>query len=128
MTNTESPQTPEQKLLHAIFAPDDSAPRLADKTGHVFDRIKLRLRGSYSQSPPFVNRIEACGMIRACLDRMWNLVLHDAEHFFDANNFEAGDFNEVIRDYAFDLATAVCRMLVDLDFTDPQASENRKAP
>lgn len=119
MSNTEEPLTPEQKLLHAIFAPSDDAQRLADKTDFVFDQIRHRLLASRSGSPPFLNRIEACGMIRACLDRLWNLVQHDVEQFLNSDNLEASPFNEVIGDYAVDLAAIVCRMLVDLDFSEP---------
>lgn len=119
MSNMEVPLTPEQKLLHAIFAPSDDAQRLADKTDFVFDQIRHRLLASRSGSPPFANRIEACGMVRACLDRMLNVVHHDVKQFFNADNLETSTFNEVIGDYAVDLAAIACRMLIDLDFSDP---------
>lgn len=123
MSNPEVPLTPEQKLLHAIFAPSDDAQEKADKTDFVFDHVRQRLLASRPDMPPFVNRIEACGTIRACFDRMWQLVTHDLDHLFDPVNFEPDFFNEVINDYAIDLAAAVCRMLVDLDFS-PSTSEN----
>lgn len=128
MPDNNADLTAEQKLLHAIFGACDDAQRQADKTDDVLDRIKAQLRHSRTGMPPFRNRVEACGIIRACFDRMWQLVMHDADHFFDPVNFESRFCNEVVRDYAFDLATAVCRMLVDLDFTDPPESEHRKTP
>jgi len=126
MPDNDADLTAEQKLLHAIFGPCDGAQRQANKTDDVLDRIKAQLRHNRTGMPPFRNRVEACGIIRACFDRMWQLVMHDVDHFFDPVNFESRFCNEVVHDYAFDLATAVCRMLVDLDFTEPTESVNQK--
>ena len=58
-------------------------------------------------------------MIHACLDRLWNVVEQDIEHFLDPLNFDGNDFIEVVEDYAIDVAAVACRMLIDLDFSKP---------
>ena len=111
--------SPKQKLLQAIFGPYDDEQAFADKTDDVLSRIKQRLDSSHTRSRHFASRIEACAMIHACLDRLWNVVHHDIEHFLDPLNFEGNDFIEVIEDHAIDLAAVACRMLIDLDYSKP---------
>ena len=108
MSDNDVELTPEQKLLHAIFAPCTDEEWKAHKTEDVLDRIRKRI----DAPDPFRSRIEACGEIRASFDRLWHLVIWNPCHRSDSH--DSSD-DEVVVDLAFEVAAKVCQMLVDLN-------------
>ncbi len=108
--------TPEQKLLHAIFAP---VPEDDWKT-YMTDDVLERIREKIHASAPYQSRMEACGEIRISFDKLWEILTWHVRY---------QDVQDDDEDVAVDLAIIhianICRMLIDLDysFAVPESSK-----
>lgn len=108
MNDADDPVTPEQKLLHAIFAPYTEAERKTFMTHDVLDRIREKIQAA----APFRSRMEACGEIRVSFDRLWEMLVWDFRHHNDQD--EATD-KDVVVDLVLILAADLCRLLIAVD-------------
>ena len=107
---------PEQKLLHAIFAPCTEAERKAFMIADVLDRIREKIQAT----DPYRSRMEAYGTIRISFDRLWELLVCDVRHHDD--RYDVTD-EDVVVDLVLILAADLCRLLVGVD-TWPPASDS----
>lgn len=112
MTDADVALTPEQKLLHAIFAPCTEAERKTYMTHDILDRIREKIQAA----APFRSRMEACGEIRVSFDRLWEMLVWDFRHHDEQD--DATD-EDVVVDLVLILAADLCRFLIDADTSSP---------
>lgn len=112
MTDADDALTPEQKLLHAIFAPCTEAERKTYMTHGVLDRIREKIQAA----APFRSRMEACGEIRVSFDRLWEMLVWDFRHH---NEQDDATDEEVVVDLVLILAADLCRLLIGADSSTP---------
>ncbi len=112
MTDADDLLTPEQKLLHAIFAPCTEAEWKAYMTHDILDRIRQKIQAT----APFRSRMEACGAIRVSFDRLWEMLVWDFRHYDDQD--DATD-EDVVVDLVLILAADLCRLLIGADSSTP---------
>lgn len=118
MTDADDPLTPEQKLLHAIFAPCTEAERMTYMPHDILDRIREKIQAT----APFRSRMEACGEIRVSFDRLWEMLVWDLHHHDDQD--EATD-KDVVVDLVLILATDLCRLLIGTDTSTPATDSSQ---
>ena len=118
MTDADDPLTPEQKLLHAIFAPCTEAERKTYMTHDVLDRIREKIQAT----APFRSRMEACGEIRVSFDRLWEMLVWD---FRDHDEREDAKNEDVVVDLVLILAANLCRLLIAVDTSTPAPDSSR---
>lgn len=109
---------PEQKLLHAIFAPCTEAERKAFMIADVLDRIREKIQAT----DPYRSRMEAYGTIRISFDRLWELLVCDVRHHDD--RYDVTD-EDLVVDLVLILAADLCRLLFDVDSSSTASASSQ---
>jgi hypothetical protein len=87
--------------------------------------VTTRLKWHAAQCQPIRSRFEGCAILRANIDRMWEIVHLDVDTFLDESDKEPGFLNDVVADLAKEIAAVACRMLIEVDLSEPGLQQQR---